>query len=360
VTVETEPVGAADYAATERTCARLLRTELDCLIVQGEAIVPLEAAARGLGKPGSKALNVVTSSYGSLFGRWLRASGAQVHDLVVPFDRAVTLDEVEAALASDTFDVVSVVHAEAASGVVNPLREIARLARASGALVAVDAVASVGAEPLAIDDWGLDLVVLSAQKALAGPSGISPVVLSHRAWDWLDANPAAPRESILSLLDWQERWLANGRTSLPVIPHHTEMRLLDEALEHALDVGIDELITHHAGARNACRRLAPTIGLGRWVADDDDAAAIATTLTPPEGIEVAALVKAAHANGDDAARLISPAPIAPGAALRINHAGRRASVPHVVAALNALTLGLRRLGVAAELDLSDTTGLYAR
>jgi aspartate aminotransferase-like enzyme len=246
------------------------------------------------------------------------------------------------------------VHAEAASGVVNPLREIASLAREAGALIAVDAVASVGAEPLAIDDWGLDLVVLSAQKALAGPSGVTPVVLTGRAWEWLDANSAAPRDSILSLLDWRARWLDNGRAVLPVIPHHAEMRAFETSIERALAVGIGDIVGRHVAARDACRRLAPSIGLKLWVSDDADAAAIATTLKPPDGIQVAALVGAAHASGDaDLTRLISSAPAAPDAALRINHAGARASVPHVVAALGALAFGLRTLGVAAELDLNN-------
>ena len=40
------------------------------------------------------------------------------------------------------------------------------------------------------------------------------------------ANPAAPRESVLSLLDWRENWLRPGRASLPVTPHHLETRAL--------------------------------------------------------------------------------------------------------------------------------------
>src|SRR5580658_8918913 len=121
-------VSAQLYAAIEDRFARILNAP-GLLLVQGEAMIPLEAVARSIGRPGSRALNIVTGPYGEGFGRWLAHQGVYVENLVVPFDRAVTPDEVRATLAGEErFDVVSIVHAEAATGVVNALREIASLA----------------------------------------------------------------------------------------------------------------------------------------------------------------------------------------------------------------------------------------
>ena len=69
----------------------------------------------------------------------------------------------------------------------------------------VDAVASVGAEPLLPDAWGVDLCVIGAQKAMGGPAGVSMVSVSPRAWERMASNPQAPRRSYLSLLDWKAR-----------------------------------------------------------------------------------------------------------------------------------------------------------
>src|SRR5581483_5643980 len=177
-------------------------THRDCILVQGEAILSLEAAARGLGGPGARALNVVTGPYGAIFGDWLRQTGAEVDDLAVEFDRAVTTDQVRDSLTrAGAVDLVSIVHTEAATGVVNPLREIAAAVKDAGALLVVDAVASIGADPLDIDAWDLDVTVVAAQKALAGPTGAAAVVVGERGWERLRSNPAAPRRSILSLLD---------------------------------------------------------------------------------------------------------------------------------------------------------------
>jgi aspartate aminotransferase-like enzyme len=338
------PVDAQEYAATECAFAELLGTQRECLILQGEAILALEAAARGLGRPGSRALNVVTSPYGALFGHWLRQGGAEVEDLTVDLARAVPVEGVADALGRGSFDVVSLVHAEAASGVVNPLREIAELVRDSGALLAVDAVASVGAEPLDLDAWGLDVVVVSAQKALAGPTGAAAVFLSERAWEWIEHNPEAPRRSVLSLLDWRDLWLEPGRRVLPVIPHHAEMRLLAAALEEASATGIDSVIDRHRAARDATRRGLRGLGVEPFVAADEEAAAVATTVRTPLGLETPALLAAAAAHLPTGGELlVSAAPAAPAVAIRVNHTGRLATIADVEAAISAIGRGLRDL-----------------
>lgn len=332
---EIVPVTAEEYAGIEDRFAALIGTRQDLIVFQGEAALPLEAAARGLARPGTKAINVVTSPYGASFGNWLRAGGSEVADIVVPFDRAVSTDEIADALRREPgTNLVSLVHSEAGSGVVNPLQEIGGVVKAAGALLVVDAVASIGAEPLAVDDWGLDLVVLAAQKALSGPTGVSAAVISERAWTWLDDNPSAPRHSLLSLLDWRERWLGSGRTVLPVIPHHVEMRVLGKSLAAAEAEGLASVIERHRAAADEARRGLLDLRLDPWVADVEQTAGIATTVRVPAGTTVAGLLGTLNTNPT---RLISAAPSIPTEALRINHTGSRATPEDVQRALLALS-----------------------
>jgi aspartate aminotransferase-like enzyme len=348
--LDVAPVGPAEYAEIEDRCRELFGTGVSPLVFQGEATVALEAAARGLGRPGSRALNLVTGPYGSTFGEWLSEAGAEVENLVVPFDRAVTPDQVGQALDRlGPVDLVSVVHAEAATGVVNDLAAIAQVARSRGALVVVDAVASVGAEPLAIEEWQLDVVVLSAQKALAGPSGASVVALSARAWAALSAHPSPWRSSVLSLLDWRDRWVVAGRSVLPVIPSHLETRALGAAVRRALSEGLDGVVGRHRAAAAATRAALGPLGLQPWVAQLDGPASVATLVrAPAEG--ASALVSASVAGWRDGAVPISRAPGSLAEqALRVNHTGRRASLPVVWSAIGALAGGLRSLGYQADL-----------
>jgi len=348
--LDVAPVGPAEYAGIEDRCREVLGTAQTTLVVQGEATVFLEAAARGLGRPGGRALNLVSGPYGAVFGEWLAEAGSEVKDLVVPFDRAVQPAEVAEALDGfGPFDLVSLVHAEAATGVVNNLAAIARLARSRGALVVVDAVAAVGAEPLAIDEWQLDLVILSAQKALAGPAGVSMLTVSSKAWAALAEHHAPRSGSVLSLLDWRDRWAGAGRSVLPVIPAHLETRALGAAMARVQAEGLDRVVARHRAAALATRAALVPLGLEPWARNSSEAASVATVVrAPAEG--AAALVQAALGAAED---LSAPLSVAPGSlatdALRVNHTGRRATLPSVWSALAALAKGLGTLGHDADL-----------
>jgi len=341
------PVDAREYADTEARLRALVRTTRDVILLQGESIVALEAMARGLGAPTARAVNVITSPYGAALGRWLAAAGASVENIDVGRRRGVRLDEVQAALERGGVEVVSVVHAEAATGARSPVAAIAEVAHAAGALMLVDAVASIGAEPLEIDTWDLDLTALSAQKALGGPAGVCAVAISDRAWQAIEANQAAPRDSALSLLDWRERWIRAGRQAIPQIPHHLETRALAAALDRVEQEGLDAIVRRHQRCRDAARGGLRAAGLEPWVADDAGAAAIATLVASPAGVEPAELLAAARAAAPEAPLELAPGPLAQHA-LRISHTGENARLGPVLAALAGLALGLRARGIRVD------------
>ena len=244
-------IDAVRYAAIEDRLAALLATDRDTLVLGGEAILALEALARGAGGPATRAINLVSGPYGAMMGHWLGGAGGEVRTVQAADGHAVDPAALRTALEHGPADVVCIVHAEAATGVVNPLAELAAAAHEAGAVVLVDAVASVGSEPLPIDALDLDAVVIGPQKAMSGPAGVAALVAGPRLWQLLERNPQAPRDSILSLLDVRDRWLATGRRALPFYPHHLEMEALDQA------------ICRLAAEGARCRHRPPPLGPGR-------------------------------------------------------------------------------------------------
>jgi aspartate aminotransferase-like enzyme len=332
------PLTAARFAAVERRVAALLGTEQDVIIMQGEALLPLEGCIRGGAHPGSTALNVVTGPYGQTFGNWLRDCGANVVDLEVPFHTAMTADQVERALADHPeIDFVSLVHAEAATGNTNPVAAIGEVVRAHGALFMLDAVASVAAEPLLPDAWGVDLCVIGAQKAMGGPAGVSAVSVSERAWERIAANPAAPRASYLSLLDWKQRWIDGGRRALPHAPAQLEMLALEACVERIESQGLDTVAARHAAAAAATRAGALALGggLAPYVHEARDAAPVATTLRVPSGVDARDVVAKALAE-DASLPLVAGGGALAAEMIRVNHYGVDASRDVVLSSLAAL------------------------
>ncbi|MFI5570562.1 pyridoxal-phosphate-dependent aminotransferase family protein [Streptomyces sp. NPDC051740] len=346
------PLSAAHFASIEDRVARLLSTRQDVVIMQGEALLPLEGAIRATAGPGTTALNVITGPYGQTFGDWLRDCGATVIDLTVPFHTAVTAEQVRAAFAEHPeIDFVSLVHAEAATGNTNPVAEIGEVVRAHGALFYLDAVASIGAEPVLPDAWGVDLCVIGAQKAMGGPAGVSAVSVSERAWARMAANPRAPRRSYLSLLDWKERWIDGGRKALPHAPAQLEMLALEACVERIEAAGPDAVMARHASAAAATRAGAVALGGGLepYVRDAADAAPVATTLRAPAGTVASELVARALA-ADPALPLAAGGGALAKEMIRVNHYGPEATPGAVRASLAALgaALGERGPGVDTE------------
>jgi aspartate aminotransferase-like enzyme len=346
------PLSAARFASIEDRVARLLGTEQDVVIMQGEALLPLEGAIRAAAGPGTTALNVITGPYGQTFGNWLRDCGATVYDLSVPYHTAVTADQVRAVFAKHPeIDFVSLVHAEAATGNTNPVAAIGEVVREQGALFYLDAVAAIGAEPVLPDAWGVDLCVIGAQKAMGGPAGVSAVSVSERAWARMAANPHAPRRSYLSLLDWKERWIDGGRTALLHAPAQLEMLALEACVERIEADGLETVMARHRKAAAAARAGVRALGGGLepYVREDAAAAPVATTLRAPEGIAASDLV--ARALETDAGL-----PLAAGGGalakemIRVNHYGQDATREVVEASLTALGTALAEYGATPDVE----------
>jgi aspartate aminotransferase-like enzyme len=324
----------ARFEQLGRSVATLLETGLDVVLPQAEAVLPLEAAARGIGRAGVAALNLETSPYGTTIGRWLRQAGATVLGIAPQPRRAVEPEAVERALrANPEISIVSFVHVEAASGMRNDAPAIVSLAREHGALVLIDVVASTGAHDVRLDDWGVDVAVIGPQKALAGPAGISIAAVSGRAWRAMSDNPAAPRGSVLSLLDWKEHWVDSDRGVIPATAVPLEILALEAAVERLLAEGLTSVQRRHRCAAAASRAGARALGLTPY-APDAEAAVVATTLAAPSGTDARVLVERARA-GRPVALSAGFGALAP-TVLRVDHTGQRARLDVVLSALEAL------------------------
>jgi L-cysteine/cystine lyase len=81
--------------------------------------------------------------------------------------------------------LVAVSHVLWTTGAVLPIGQIAAIAHARGALLAVDGAQAAGAIPFRFDDLGADLYAVPAQKWLLGPEGMGALVVAHDVVDRL-------------------------------------------------------------------------------------------------------------------------------------------------------------------------------
>lgn len=331
------------YAPLADRIAKLLKTKHDVLLIQGEAVVALEAVAQSLGRPNLRALNLVSSLYGRWFGGWLRRAGAEVVDLIAEEGQPLDATAVRQAFDRAQFDLVAVVHAESAYGIVNPFEDIVAAAKAAGALVVVDAVASLGGHPLAVDALGIDVAVIGPQKSLGGQAGISAVSVSPAAWAMVA--PAGEAPSILSLADQRALWLHQGRGALPGTPSALELHALKQCLDRVDAEGLPQIEARHALAARMARAGALALTGRQWVTGDH-ASNLVTAVVLPDGLTADPLLEFAPAGhglsagvGGAGQRLI-----------RLNHTGPRAVPQVVLGDLLALGQALQRAGYPADIS----------
>lgn len=166
---------------------------------------------------------------GAFAERWYEvalANGKEAEKLEFPWDQPVDPQRVAEALRKKHYEVLTIVHNETSTGLENPVRAVAEVARqvSPETILCVDAVSSLGGVKIEMDAWGIDLLLTSSQKCLALPPGLALAAVSdralkkaetveHRGWyfDFLrmekhrlkDSTPATPAMSLIYALDYQ-------------------------------------------------------------------------------------------------------------------------------------------------------------
>lgn len=214
---DADPAFRALYSATLEKLRRALPAP-KAVILQGEPVLGLEAAALSLVAPGDVVLNLASGVYGAGYSQWLSRNAKVVNEVRTAFDAVIDPEHVrQALLEHPETAVVAVCHHDTPSGTLNPLAEIGRVVREHGALLVVDAVSSWAGMEVDMAGWGIDLLVTGPNKCLGCPPGLTLLGISRRAWEKMRTNPVSPRGSFLSILDWRE-WKTRAALSRFPLP----------------------------------------------------------------------------------------------------------------------------------------------
>jgi alanine-glyoxylate transaminase / serine-glyoxylate transaminase / serine-pyruvate transaminase len=268
------------------------------IAISGTGTSGMEAAVANTVRPGTRATAVVTGYFGDRLAQMLTRYGASVTRVEVEWGRACDPARLEAALANGA-DLVTMVHAETSTGVLNPVGEMCRIASARGAMTIVDAVTSLGAHPVDAAAWGADVVYSCTQKGLGAPSGLAPITFSRRARafrvpatllrpgkaDATGSTADDPRSFYFDLRLLEDYWVNRKY-------HHTISAPLIYALREALaavdEEGLEARWERHRSTHLALVERLQALGLG---------------LLPPPGERLWSLNAVSVPDGVDEARI---------------------------------------------------------
>jgi len=255
------------------------------LILNGTATMGMEMAVSNLVGPDDEVVALVNGKFGRRFAR-IADRYANVTRVEVEWGESFDLDEVEAAVSEDTA-LVTVVHNETSTGLLNSVSGIGNITAEYDALFAVDGVTSVGGDVFCIDDWHVDVAITDGQKALAAPPGISAVFVTDRAADAARERKKASDGAgipFYSDMPWHLRKAEQHQT--PFTSAVPLFRALAVAVEEIHEEGMPARIRRHRRQAEAFRRGFAALGLDPFP-DADGPTVRSNTLTAmalPEAI----------------------------------------------------------------------------
>lgn len=344
LTYHYDPDFLAAFRRTQEKVASIFHTSNDIILMQGEAIVGLEGAARSLTRPGMPVLNLVQGVFGKGMGLWLRSFGAVLHEIEVGYDDAVSPEAVDEYLtAHPEIELLAVVASETPSGTVSDMKTLGPIAKRHNVLTLVDTVSGLGGMEFETDAWGLDVCVAGAQKCLGGPPGVALVSVSAAAWKAILGNPVAPRSSFLSLIDWKEKWLDGG--VFPYTPSVSDMHGLEAACDQLLEEGLENAIARHNAAARVTRAGVRAMGLELWPVDESIAANCVTSVRLPADVDHMAL----RTHIRERYGVMMSSGQGAGNLMRIAHMGPSARGMYPIVGLAALGRGLADFGQAVDI-----------
>jgi cysteine desulfurase len=137
----------------------------------------------------------------------LEKHGTRVTYLPVQQNGLVDLDQLKAAITDKTV-LISIMHANNEIGVLQPIREIGRIARERGVLLHTDGTQAAGKVPVNVLDDNIDLMSISAHK-MYGPKGVGALYVRRRN----------PRVQLTAQMDGggHERGMRSGTLNVPGI-----------------------------------------------------------------------------------------------------------------------------------------------
>jgi aspartate aminotransferase-like enzyme len=281
------------YGAALRECTEglqwLMNTTDDVLTWTASGTGGMESAVVNCFSPGDRVLVVSVGNFGERFQKICATYGLQVKLLEYEWGKVARAKDVKGALEPDIKGVL-IQHSETSTGVVNDIEAIGQAVRGHDALFVVDTISGLGATPLEVDAWGIDVAIGGVQKGLMTSPGIAFVSVSEKAWK-AHETARCPR----FYFDWTPVRDAYNRKE-PENPYTPAVSLylgLREAIRLIREEGIENVFARHRRLSRAVKEGIGALGLD-LVGEDLDRAVCVTAIRAPEGIdgdELTALVR---------------------------------------------------------------------
>lgn len=260
----------------------LHQTQKDVLTVTASGTGAMEAGIINFLSPGDRVIVASNGKFGERWADLTEAFGIETDRVNITWGEVIDPEIIREKLEADSkkeIKAVIVTHSETSTGVLNDLETINRHVKNHGeALIIVDAVTSLGAVNLPIDEWGLDVVASGSQKGYMIPPGLGFIAVSEKAWQAYETSKLP--KFYFDLGPYRK---STAKNSTPFTPPINLMFGLQTALRMMREEGLENIFARHERNTRATREAVQALGLPLFA--PDEAASRAVTAVAPTTVE---------------------------------------------------------------------------
>src|ERR1700681_879064 len=243
----------------------------------------IETAVVNVLEPGDEAIVCVNGIFSERMAEIAERTGAKIHRVSAPFGQVVDPEDVRRAGQGRKIKFVGLAHGETSTGVLTNIAPFRKVADELGALLVVDAVATLVGVPVGVDRQGIDVCFSGTQKAISAPPGMSPITINTRVEDVLRNRKTKIQSWYFDLTTVMKYW-GKERTY-----HHTPpiplIYALHEALRSVLEEGLEASWERHRQNQVALIAGLEAMGIRLFVENPEDRLPTVTAVYIPNGID---------------------------------------------------------------------------
>jgi aspartate aminotransferase-like enzyme len=256
---------AAMYLEIVEDLKNVFQTSNDLFVLSGSGTCAMEAAignlirrSNGRSGPEMACITITNGKFGERFKEIAERYGAEtVTPAQFEWGFPVELERVKGALEnSPQPKVITMVHNETSTGILNPVKEVGKLAMQHDAVFVLDCITSIGGDEVPVDRLGVDIAIVGSQKCLGTPPGLSAISVSEKALDMIRNNPSRPY--YMDLLAYKKSYEKKQTPYTPALPLFFGLK---EALEVIREEGMARRIERHRILSKAVRTAVTSLGL---------------------------------------------------------------------------------------------------
>ena len=270
---------APEYAEIQKRVTdnlkKVFNTDNEVLVMTSSGTGAMEAVIQNCFSPGDEVVVPVMGGFGEQYAHMAEIYGLNVKRVKFEWGETADVSKVISEVSSSAKGVF-LTHNESTTGVFNDAEAFGKALKNTDKLLVVDSVSGFGGLEIKMDEWGIDVILTSSQKALMSPAGLAFVALSPKAWKATESSKF-PKY----YFDFKLASEFNKKHQTLATPAIYTLLAVDEALKMMNEEGLHNIYLRHKENTRILTEGIKEMGLKPFAKDEKFASPTLTAISLP-------------------------------------------------------------------------------